>query len=375
MASEKKLLQELEKDTVDTSRWTIDDEAEAKEAFEIAEYRTRGGVAVPQVDGTLRAWHVTDDPSAVLELLRTKGEFYPREGDLCSGLYVSAAPHYWRGRSAKRWDFMKEISPEARGMLYTAIYDQLVDQAKSRYISASEWENAQRIVAQAMTSDYWPVVQIVADQPYNINIQQLAKDLGIAEPLKPTAVPTDFTGRYLEFNTKRAIDAYLELLKKRYGTLKDVTRADLCDMLEEYGWDGIYTQSGFGTSPELVIWNPERVIAFGDWQRTAELSGTRERVVIWDPIQFPRFEGNISISRMLADVVDTKSGERLPALTKERLEILREIINHGMIGFTAALPYLEGFHSLAKEFFSHVTRDDLDELDHLLLKMIPVMNP
>lgn len=375
MASEKKLLQELEKETVDTSQWTVDDEQEAREAFERAEYQLRYGVAVPQVDGTLRAWHVTDEPEKVKELLQTSGEFYPREGDLCSGLYVSASPNYWRGRSTKRWDFMKELSPEARGVLYTAIYDRLVDEASSRYITGSEFENAQRIVAQAMMSDYWPVVSIVADQPYNINIQELAKSLGLAEPFQPIAVPVDFVGRYLEFNTRRAIDAYQELLKKRYGTLKDVTRADLCDMLEEYGWDGIYTASGFGTNPELVIWDPRNVVTFGDWGRTTELSGPKERVVIWDPIQSPRFEGKISISRMLADVVDTKSGERLPALTKERLTILQEIVSYGMVGFTTALPYLEGFHSLAKEFFSHVTRDDLDELDRLLLKMIPAMKP
>jgi len=382
MASEEKLLEELEKDTVDTTRWRVDDEKEAQEAFEIAEYKTRGGVAIPQVDGTLRAWHVTDEPGKVIDLLKGLMEFYPREGDLCSGLYVSASPAYWRGRSERRWNFLKEMTREQRSLLYQAVYDRLAEQARTHYITENEWGNAQRIMAQAMTDDYWPVLGIVADQPFNVNIQKLAKELGLATPFEPHEVPVDFEGRYLEFNTTRAINAYKELLKKRYGTLENVSRTDLCDMLESYGWDGIYTQSGFGTNPELVIWNPKRIIRFGDWERpifSTSLSGRRERLVLWDPDS--RFEGHISINRQLADIIDLRTGNVFLAMTKRKL---------GILGMIAKLMLGAEEDPEASELLELQTRDDMEskgifnrlqelsedelrQLVELLEEMLPVM--
>ena len=332
MPSEKKLLEALDKDTVDTSSWTTENAKDNKYFLEVAEGKLYG-LAVPQENGTLRAWHVTDDPDKVVELLRKKGDFYAREGDLCGGLYVSAVPPFWEGRSQKKWAFLPKLSKEARGKLYLAIHEKLVDQINSQYITPNEFENAERVMAQAMTSDFWQVLDIVANQPFNINIPQMAKDLKIAMPFEPHRVPVDFVGRYLEFNTSRAIEAYKELLHLRHGSMEGLTRTDLCDMLKNYGWDGVYTKAGMGTNPELVIWNGDRVMAFGDWEQpSSEMSGGGTRpLVIVDP-DLPRFEAWVSDTRRLADVEDTERNSRLMLLNVYDVTQLKQLLEGVLAG-------------------------------------------
>jgi len=131
MPSERELLEALDRDTVDTSRWMVDDVKEAKYQMERAENKIYG-LAVPQVDGTLKAWHVTDEPEKVIKLLKTKGDFYAREGDLCGGLYVSAVPHFWEGRSERKWDFLPKMTREERFVLYDAISKRLIEQGNDK---------------------------------------------------------------------------------------------------------------------------------------------------------------------------------------------------------------------------------------------------
>lgn len=332
MPKEKELLEILEKDTVDTSSWMVDDLKEARFQMERAEGRLYS-LAVPQVDGTLRASHVTDDPQKVIDLLKENGDFYAREGDLCGGLYVSAVPHFWEGRSNRKWAFLPKLSREARGTLYQVIYDKLVDQINSGYITPNEFDNAQNVMAQAMTSDYWQILDIVANQPFNIDIPKIAKDLGLATPFEPHRVPVDFVGRYLEFNTERAVKANEALLLLRHGSMEGLTRLDLCNMLKSYGWDGVFTKASMGTNPELVIWNGDKIVAFGDQaQSSSEMSGARSPFVIVDP-DLPRFEAWISGNRTLADIEDTGRKSRLMILKIEDVQQLKGLIE-GVLGGT-----------------------------------------
>lgn len=327
MPSKKELLKVLEKDTVDTASWMIDDPKEAKYLMERAEGRLQS-LAVPQADGTLRSFHVTDNPDPVIEILKTGGDFYAREGDLCGGLYVSAVPHFWEGRSNRKWDFLPGMSKDDRGTLYQAVYDRLVDEINSGYITQSEFEAAQRDVAQAMTGDFWQILTIVANQPYNINIPKLAKDLGLATPFDPHYVPVDFVGRYLEFNTSRAIEANEALLLLKHGSLEGLSRLDLCNMLKENGWDGVFTKAGMGTNPELVIWSGDKVVRFGDWSASAasEMAGPKSRTVIFDPFGDQRFEADLSIARRLADIRDTRRKLTIALLNKEQVRDFRDVV-------------------------------------------------
>lgn len=306
MPSEKKLLEALDRDTVDSSRWTTPNAKDNKYYMELAENKLYG-VAVPQENGILRAWHVTDDPEKVVDLLKAKGDFYAREGDLCGGLYVSSVPHFWEGRSQKKWDFLPQMSREARFQLYDAISEKLVEQGQTGYITKSEFDRALRTMELTKESDRWQILEIVANQPYNINIPKMVEALQLATPFKPPYIQVDFVGRYLEFNTQRAIEANEELLRLRHGSTEGLTRLDLCNMLKDYGWDGVYTKAGMGTNPELVIWNGDRVMAFGDYipGNGAQLSGTHSRdFTMADPTG--RFVATIKADGQSSSIEDSR---------------------------------------------------------------------
>jgi len=368
MPSEKELLKILEKDTVDTSSWMVDDLKEAKYAMERAEGKLYS-LATPQVDGTLRSYHVTDDPSKTVEILNSGGDFYAREGDLCGGLYVSTVPHFWEGRSERKWDFMKQLSREDFAKLIQAIRERIGDQIRSQYITVNEYENATGILRQA-EEGYWPVLSIVANQPFNIDIPRMAKDLGLATPFEPHYVQVDFVGRYLEFNTSRAIEANEALLLLKHGSLEGLSRLDLCNMLKEYGWDGVFTKAGMGTNPELVIWSGDKILTFGDWVASdgAEMAGPKSRTVVFDPFGDQRFEADLSISRSVADIRDTKRNLIFPTFNRGTIYALRSTIARVLVEEEPI-----GFPAPVKKLLTGLDRNDLQNLFDLTDRLLELM--
>lgn len=368
MPSERQLLEALDKDTVDTSRWITGSAKDKKYFMEMAENKLYG-VAVPQEKGILRAWHVTDDPEKVVDLLKTKGDFYAREGDLCGGLYVSSVPHFWEGRSQKKWDFLPKMSREARFQLYDAISEKLVEQGQTGYITKSEFDRALRTMELTRESDRWQILDIVANQPYNINIPKMVEALQLATPFKPPYIQVDFVGRYLEFNTQRAIEANEELLRLQHGSTEGLTRLDLCNMLKGYGWDGVYTKAGMGTNPELVIWNGDRVIAFGDYSTRAELSGP----VVTDP-EGSRFEGEKDPFTNLDIIIDRYTGMVVTELGIPDLLELRKAIDRikaGEVRFTSGRFEIDPMFNKPRIIdLKSDTRESLMYLDPVFLKQL-----
>jgi len=272
------LLAGLERYTVDTAEFERDayklDLAESKLACVAVPF------LIPGQAGALDAIHVTDDVGPVLGVIRTGGDLQETRpyGDICGGLYVSSCPDFWASRSRKKWDFMEKLPPESHERMRREIETVVEDQRKTGYITASEHENAVGIVKQWRDTGYWPVVTILAGQPYNINIQEIARKLGIAEPARPLYVPVRFFGRYLEVMERAVWKAVAEIARWTFGISDQMlTQQDMCAALRRHGWDGAYTRAGMSTNPELVIWSSDKILMFGDWSRpvTSELAGRR----------------------------------------------------------------------------------------------------
>lgn len=381
MPSEKELLKILAKESVDSSSWAQGDPKVAEDALYLAESRMRGA-AIPQVDGTIRSFHVTDAPDPVVDILEGKADFYERKGDLCGGLYVSSEPTFWEGRSERKWDFMQQLPPESMQKLIDAIKEKVKGFWQSRYITPNEYTVATQHLEMARQG-YWQVLSIVANQPYNVDIPDLARRLNLAKPFEPFHVPVDFVGRYLEFNTKAAIDAYTELLRKKHKNIEGLTRTDLCDLLRGYGWDGVFTKAGFGTNPELVIWNKDKILTFGDWTRPAGATlGANAGDLTWliDPLGDSRFEAAVNKGTARGIMFDKLLKERFDFVSKQDLIDIGQILME--IGAGDPVQSIGRFESrllynspqISDNFndkhFRGLKPKDLDDLEHLVERML-----
>lgn len=253
----------LEKFTIDSSLFG------SKEYIDKAIYKMIGA-AVPEDGGYFTAWHVTDNPFEVEHVLARGGDLlersYPRHQ--CGGLSVSSAPDFWKGVSRKKWDFLKDLPLQDAQKLWQAIQTELKRQLGTHYITGSEWETAMEHLAGWFHNRNPYGVVMVSNQPYNINVQDLAKTLGIAKPFEPRVVQVNFHGRYLDMTDREANDeaSYLasKVLGKEEGAL---TEEEVCNVLRAKGWDGAFSRGGFSTNPELAIWNAGKILNFGGWSR------------------------------------------------------------------------------------------------------------
>ncbi len=298
-------LQVLESRTVDTSKFPGDrdytDRAESRMAC----------VAYPYVQanaGGLKAFHVTDDPSLVLGILERGGDLQETRpyGNLCGGLYLSGCPDFWAGRSRKQWDFIETLDPEKQERLRILILAKLAEEIDSGYITSPEYENAINIVQEWRRTGYWHPIVIVAGQPFNVNIQRLAIENGIAQPFSPIYVEVDFRGRYLELMDRGIWTAAEDLASETLG-ISDamMQREDVCRGLREHGWDGAFTRASMGTDPELVLWNGEAINTFGPEAAAgggaAQMSGPGGNVI---KKKTKRFDASIYMDHRQANIID-----------------------------------------------------------------------
>lgn len=253
----KKMLAVMERHTVDTAKEFIED------------MRVIGGADVLP-DNKLRAWHVTDNPEIVLQALRDRVDLQHRRpyGDICGGLYVSGFPNTWRSRSHKKWAFMETLSPENARKLAYAIISELDHDYMTRHITESEYERATNDIREYwLKQGNWQVVLTLASLPYAIDIQALARKEGVAKPFEPETVEVIFEGRYL--NWVRDVYEPSVALAANFMHLEEdqVDRTAMCQTWRMLGWDGAYTKSSMGSNPELVIWNLDRILKFGSWEK------------------------------------------------------------------------------------------------------------
>lgn len=252
-----KILKAFDSKTVDTSKDFID------------ESRVIGAAAVLP-ENLLVSAHVTDDPTVMIRVLEQGLDLQTMRpwGDLCGGLYVSSFPQIWRSRSRKKWEFMETLSPADSKRLAQAVLRKLEEDRRSGRLSEREYERGKRDVEHYwIDQGNWQVLLNISTLPYAINIQQLAKDEGLANPFEPSVVEVVFEGRYLNSTAEVWKDSR-PLAAKFMDMDEDmITQQEICQTWRTLGWDGAFTKAAMGTNPELVIWNADRILKFGSWER------------------------------------------------------------------------------------------------------------
>lgn len=202
-------------------------------------------------DGNIEAWHVTDDPAPLYDVLQSHRELpdFDRGGfrELGRGLYVSGTPQLWTGRARGKWSFLRGLAQEQKDRLAEKLSRD--SGVQSPYVTRSEAETASRMIEDWRTGKiHEESILEFAGQPYNVAFwkPEFLEPLGITPGKQPTVLPVEARGRFAE------ISGHLE-------------EADVA-ALREAGYDGAYYKSGMATTPQLVIWNRHALRRVGEWK-------------------------------------------------------------------------------------------------------------
>jgi len=343
-------------------------------------------VADVEPGGKLSAYHVTDDPEVMARAIERKDlKSHPYAGSLCPGLYVSALPKEWRGRSLKKWDFLKTLKEDDRIYLADLLGTNLRHQRMTGYITQLERDRALEWIQVWLETRNDETLILLAQQPYNIRIQEVVQRNMPVEIWKPYVVKVVFEGRYLEYTdqVRRILPdlAALHLKKPR----KDVEMTDVCKTLDDLEWDGLFTTSG--PDPfELVLWNPDKIISYGlrqsDPRLSGRLSGRGEGGTIQEG---RRFMSSFSPDRNLATIQETAVRTRMfGPMRRDALEELKTTLERlwqGLdpepgrfkVDLSKELPEIVDTEVYRR--IPRVTREDLAELmflvDEILVEMVP----
>lgn len=201
------------------------------------------GAAIPRA-GYLQAWHVTSDPSRVMAALRRRAPIQAAYGpagarsELGAGLYCSAIPGFWAGRATDKWGFLKGLAGEKLSRLVQALAQDLGRKRARGYITANEYERAERIFT-GVTAGHYDASALtqVAGQPYNVSFwrRDFLEPLGLTPSGGVYEVEVRLRGRFAEF----AGPVDLQVLSR----------------LRRAGVAGAFTKSGISTNAELVCWD------------------------------------------------------------------------------------------------------------------------
>lgn len=276
----------LRQRTVDTSR-------PADHAAVISRLESGNVGAWDEKSRTIVSYHVTTDPDRVLRQLKAGSDLRITGvslGDKGRGLYVSGVPEYWihRGRVVERVVSLARQRNKVPDLLDWL--EREVDRMRdTRYISESEATFAKRLISDLRANRVrLDAVTELFGQPYNASWEEAARVIGV-EPksLRPARVRVELSGRFLDLTDMssdefEALASAAQRAAQAAGLLNDageltalgkrVLRKGLPDQealnwyLQQLGYDGVYTRSGFASTPELVVWNPQAVRAFGTWR-------------------------------------------------------------------------------------------------------------
>ena len=211
-------------------------------------------------DRAIITYHVTDDPSRPSSALRKRANLLQAYGpkgahaELGPGLYVSGVPSYWLARTRGKWAFLQSLSPNELQCVTEALAEQVRQQRDRGYISTAEERRGLKLIADVAGGPRpldggarWEpspdLLCSLANQPHNIawwKSEWLAQ-CGVKAAPAPRALELRVVGVFAELGRTRPDPALLRTLRK-------------------LGVAGAFTRSGFGTAPEMVVWDPAAVV-------------------------------------------------------------------------------------------------------------------
>lgn len=219
-------------------------------------YQMRGAAWWNEETGVCTGIHITDDPTNVVRKLRAgrDPDYAAPEAkvrqELGPGLYVSAVPQLWMGRSTQKWLFLERLTDVERMRLADAVSTKVEEQLRRRYINTREAEIMLRDLNHAKTTPgfTYPFVQ-AAGQPFNIKVwsADFLAPLGIQASKEPQEIEVEFQGTFAEF-----AGGYLP--EQAYRILRYL------------GADGAFIQNGFSSIGQAVIWTRSAIIRFGSYK-------------------------------------------------------------------------------------------------------------
>lgn len=202
---------------------------------------------------TLTGFHVTDDPSVVLNALRSgtpldRGvDVSPHDDLLASGLYLSEYPKLWMGRASNKWHFTESLSEQQRGSIAQAI---LQDSkfAGGWYLTDSEKERASRWLDSFTETGNAVYLQFLADQPYNFASwkPEFLEQFAVVNNRLPQVVPVQAQGLFANITNARISASLITDLKRSY--------------------DGAFIRGSIAFVDQSVVWNNAAVKQFGEYR-------------------------------------------------------------------------------------------------------------
>jgi hypothetical protein len=200
--------------------------------------------------GSIVGIHVADSIKAVRQIVKGKKSlmagYGPRgkHAEMGPGLYISAAPQMWVGRSPGKWDFLKTLAKPQLDKLLDAIEKEVKRKRADRYISEGEFEHAIRNIKYVRQGKMdTGVLVMLAGQPHNIRFWEgrFLKPLGIEQAKPPKEFEVKVQGKFAK------IEGYTVVPGKTLRALR------------KRGVDGAFFSGGFSSVPQLVVWNSRAV--------------------------------------------------------------------------------------------------------------------
>ena len=198
--------------------------------------------------------HVTDNPEKVARILKTGADIgysynsgQIRTEELGSGLYISAIPQSWMGRSPGKYDFAKHLTSQQKKRLADAIlnHPSVID---THYLASFEREYVRRDVKKFLdtnTSDAIDFIVSLAGQPYNIRFWEpdFLAPLGIKAAKQPEQVEVRAKGKFIDLTDRQGDYKLMEKLRPDF--------------------QGAFAKQGFTSTGQCCIWKTKAITKFG----------------------------------------------------------------------------------------------------------------